>query len=163
MAVTYIGPDAESRSAANNKGIRTYSITYKLEAAEDDTASDVGNDANLPSIGSRHAEDAQAYCTTLDIQCVGGKRWWTATAVWSTERELGEDPEDDEVKISWSSEIYQEAIFKDINGNGLLNSAGDYFIDPVSTRDNCHLTGSVVAVLISIRFHLRYISTKPGG
>jgi len=144
MTVTYKGIDAESRSAANNKGIRTYSITYKLESdSTSDTASDVGNDANLPSIGEVHAEDAQAYCVSLDINCVAGWKWWTATATWTTERELAEDPEDDEVLVSWQSEIYQEAIFQDIDGNGILNSAGDYFIDPVPTRDNVHFIAKI--------------------
>jgi len=144
MTVTFVGIDPLSRSAANNKGIRTYSITYKLESDDtSDTASDVGNNSNLPSIGSIHATDTQAYCVSLDIDCVAGYKWWTATATWTTERQLAEDPEDDEVFVSWQSEIYQEAIFQDIDGNGILNSAGDYFIDPVPTRDNVHLIAKI--------------------
>lgn len=146
MTVTYIGVDPESRTAANNKGVRTYSQVYKLEVSStSDTPSDVGNDSNLPSIGSVHSEDNQAYCQSLDVQCVAGYKFWEVTATWSTERELSEDPADDEVRVAWSSEIYQEAIFKDIDGNGLVNSAGDYFIDPVPTRDNVHLIAKIKA------------------
>jgi len=144
MAVTFAGTHAESRSASNNKGIRAYSVTYKLETNSDtDTASNVGNDANLPSIGDAHAEDAEAFCTQLDIDCVGGKNWWTATATWTTEQRLAEDPEDDEVRVSWDSEIYQESIYKDVYGNSITNSAGDYFVDPLVTRDNVHLIAKI--------------------
>lgn len=152
MTVTYHGIIADKRTATNAAGIRTYSDTYRLTSdSKSDTASTVGNNINLPSIGSVHAEDAQAYCNNLAITCTDGYTGWEAVATWSTERTMSStDPADDEVKVSWTSEVYQEPVFQDVNGNAVVNSAGDYFIDPTPSRDACHLIAKIRANVQSV-------------
>jgi hypothetical protein len=145
MTVTYMGTIAEKRTAVNAAGIRTYSETFRLTSdATSDTASDVGNNTSLPSIGSVYADDAQAYCTNLSISCTDGYAGWEAVATWTTERTMSStDPEDDEVRVSWTTEVYQEPVFQDVDGDAVVNSAGDYFIDPVPTRDATHLIARI--------------------
>jgi hypothetical protein len=145
MSVTYQGSIAEKRTATNAAGIRTYSETFRLTSdSKSDTASTVGNNASLPSIGSVYADDGQAYCTNLAISCTDGYTGWEAVASWTTERTMSStDPEDDEVKVSWTTEVYQEPVFQDVDGNAVVNSAGDYFIDPVPTRDATHLIARI--------------------
>jgi hypothetical protein len=142
MTITYHGVEKESRNASKLRGVRTYSETYKLEATASETAYQVGSDSNLPSIADVHADDDQAYCISIIPRCVAGN-WWEVEAQWSTERRLDADPEQDEVRVSWTSEIYQEAVYRDVDGNGILNSAGDYFIDPLTTRDNSHIIAKI--------------------
>jgi hypothetical protein len=69
---------------------------------------------------------------------------WKVTASYSDEREINStDPNDDEVKVSWDGEIYQQSVIQDYGGNAIVNSAGDYFIDPVPTREACHLVARI--------------------
>ena len=145
MTVTNQGSIAEKRTATNAAGIRTYSETFRLTSdSKSDTASTVGNNASLPSIGSVYADDGQAYCTNLAISCTHDYTGWEAVATWTTERTMSStDPEDDEVKVSWTTEVYQEPVFADADGNAVVNSAGDYFIDPVPSRDTTHLIAKI--------------------
>lgn len=136
MSVTYLGPKPGSRTAKNNKGVRTYSETYKLESdSQSDTASIVGNNANLPSIGSLHAEDGLAYCDSLSVTQTAGYAAWEATATWTTENSidgetgLNEDPEQDRHVVTWNGSTQNISIYQDRDGKGILNSAGDPLLD----------------------------------
>jgi len=60
------------------------------------------------------------------------------------------DPSNDEILIAWDSEIYQEDIFEDVFGNALMNSAGDYFIDPSPNRDASHLIAKLNFNVLSV-------------
>ena len=152
MTVTFHGVIPESRNAQNNKGVRTYTETYRLTSdSKTDTAYIVGSHASLPTIGQVHADDSNAYCQTLAPECTDGYTGWTCTATWSTERDISpSDPTADEVMVSWSSEIYQEPVFTDVNGASVTNSAGDYYIDPVPTRDNVHLIAKIRSNVTSV-------------
>ena len=141
MTVTYQGIKAEGRTASNDKGVRTYSQTYILTAdAKTDTASDVGNNSQLPSVGSAHATDAMAYCRSLSVNCVSGYTGWEVTAQWSTENSiegetgLNEDPEQDRHVITWNGSTQNVSIYKDRDGKGILNSAGDPLLDVMDTN-----------------------------
>jgi hypothetical protein len=52
--------------------------------------------------------------------------------------------------IDWNSEIYQEVVQFDIDGNAVLNSAGDYFIDPTPSRDAIHLIAKIQSNVASV-------------
>jgi len=141
VTVTYQGIKAEGRTASNDKGVRTYSQTYILTAdSKTDTASDVGNNSQLPSIGSAHATDAMAYCKSLSVNCVSGYTGWEVTATWTTENSiegetgLNEDPEQDRHVITWNGSIQNVSIYKDRDGKGILNSAGDPLLDVMDTN-----------------------------
>ena len=134
MTVTFTG-EKSGLTATNTKGVRTYTVTYKLHADGGETASVVGNDSNLPSVGSIHAEDGLAYCESLSVKQVKGKYAWEATANYTTansidgETGLNEDPEQDRPKITWNGSIQNVSIYKDRDDKGIQNSAGDPMLD----------------------------------
>jgi hypothetical protein len=141
VTVTYQGIKAEGRTASNDAGVRSYSQTYILTSdAKTDTASDVGNNSQLPSVGSAHATDAMAYCHSLSVNCVSGYTGWEATATWTTENSiegetgLNEDPEQDRHVITWNGSTQNVSIYKDRDGKGILNSAGDPLLDVMDTN-----------------------------
>jgi len=144
MTVTFLGEIAGQRSAVNDEGKRTYSVAFRLTSdAKTDTAYVVGSHASLPGIGSSHPDDPYAYCKSLSVVNSDPWKGWTVTAQYTNERSLDPaDPDNDEVLISWSTEIYQEAIFFDYNGNAILNSVGDMFVDP-PMRDFTHLIARI--------------------
>jgi len=68
---------------------------------------------------------------------------WKVTYNYSTKQEIDQNnPENDEILTSFSSEIYQEAIWRDVDDEGIVNSAGDLF-DPPPTRDSTHLIAKI--------------------
>ena len=152
MTVTFKNIIAGSRRATNTKGVRNYSQSYLLTTDTlADTAYDVGSHASLPKIGDVFADDSYAYCTTLEVTNHAPFQGWTVTATWSTERTIdASDPTADEIMVSWSSEIYQEPVFTDVNGGSVTNSTGDYYIDPVPTRDNTHLIAKIRSNVTSV-------------
>jgi len=65
---------------------------------------------------------------------------WLVTVGYTSERSLDPtDPKNDEVLISNTGEVYQERIQRDRNGDAILNSAGDPFVDPQPTKDSTHM------------------------
>jgi hypothetical protein len=139
MTVTFKG-EKSGLTATNTKGVRTYSVTYKIHADGGETASVVGNDSNLPSVGSVHAEDGLAYCESLAVKQVKGKYAWEATANYTTansvdgETGLNEDPEQDRHVITWNGSTQNISIYQDRDDNGILNSAGDPLLDVMDTN-----------------------------
>lgn len=139
MTVTFNGTKS-GLTANNDSKARTYSVTYKLHADAGETASVVGNNSNLPSIGSIHAEDAMAYCNGLNVKQVAGKNAWEATATWTTansidgEQGQSEDPEQDRHVITWNGSTQNVSIYKDRDGKGIQNSAGDPLLDVMDTN-----------------------------
>lgn len=152
MTVTYMGELDSARSAKNTRGKRSYTRAFRLETdSRSDSAYTVGSHASLPVIGSIHPDDPAAYVDDISIDNTDPWKGWTATYQYTTERSFDQsDPENDEVLVSWTSEIYQEPVFKDNNGNAILNSAGDYFLDPVPARDASHLIARIRKNVTSI-------------
>ena len=161
MAVTFHG--VTNRSAQNNAGRRTYSVTFRLST--DDKADGpfaVGSHPDLPVIGSLWPEDQTAYCQSLSVENSDPWRGWHVTANYTDERTYGTalgsgssggnpgtgtssnpykaeggstDPNYDEVLISWSGHTYEEVITNDaVDGVPIVNSAGDPFSEP-TTRE----------------------------
>jgi len=101
----------------------------------------------LPAYGELHPAPVDAAVPTWAKQITytqfEGPMAWLVTVTYTSERELDEDPENDEVLVSWSSEIYQEPVFQDVFGHAVLNSAGDYFVDPSPTRDAAYLIAKI--------------------
>lgn len=156
MAVTFHG--VTDRSAQNNAGQRTYSVSFRLSTNDKaDGPFAVGSHPDLPVIGSPWPEDSSAFCNSLSVQNSDPWRGWTVTATYSDERAFGSlsgsnpgsgsannpykaeggstNPKDDEVKFSWSGHTYEEVVRYDaVSGKSILNSAGDPFSEP-ATRE----------------------------
>lgn len=84
---------------------------------------------------------------------------WIVTANYSSapvsseekDKEQNPEPLNRKAKFRWSTNLYREAVEKDIDDNAILNSAGDYF-DPPIERDRSNwvltVTRNVTAVPI---------------
>lgn len=136
MAVTNEGEDPAGRSARNTKGVRTYSRRWILTTSnKSDDAYDVGSASGLPTIGTAHPSDALAWCVSLDVQNSNPWKGWTVTAEYSSEFELSTTPTSDPAIISWNTEQFQKPAIWDLNGDAIVNSAGDLF-DPPNMMDD---------------------------
>lgn len=153
MTVTYRGVKPGFPKGKNSLGIRTYTNAFVLTTdSRADSVFQVGSHASLPTIGSVFSGDPAAYCVSLSVENTEPWTGWTVTAEYTTDvfEPAEENPVDDQPRISWSSEIYQEPVFKDTDGNAVLNSAGDYFIDPAPTRDVSHLIARITQNVTSV-------------
>jgi hypothetical protein len=151
MTVTYIGETGRGRGAENNQGEKTYTRTFILKTSlQSEGPGAVGSHASLPVIGNTHPDDANAYCSSIRVENTWPWRGWTVTCSYTNQRILHPtDPEQDEILISFQSEIYQEVILTDINGEAIVNSAGDFFVD-APTRDAARLIASIKVNLTSV-------------
>ena len=141
-----------AREASFDGGIWTRTRAFLVKTDDKYDSDDVARTAlGLPAYAEAHPADATCYATTLSAKQKDETPFaWVITVGYSSERELNEDPEADEVLVSWSSEIYQEPVFEDVNGAAIMNSAGDYFIDPTPTREAAHLIAKIRVNVASV-------------
>lgn len=131
----------EHRSCRYNGGSWTYTRGWMVRTtAASDRESVVANASGLPAYGDAHPSPiaAAAYATEISYQMTdrGSTPYaWLVKATYTSDRNVDPDPTNDEVLVSWDSEIYEQPIWEDVNGEAILNSAGDYFVDPTPTRD----------------------------
>jgi len=147
MTITLVGEVAGGRSASNDSGKRKYERKFKLKTnSELDGPYAIGSHAGLPVIGNVHPEDSNAYCRSISITNSDPWAGWEAAYSYSDERSFDkDDPEADEVLLTWSTEPFEELILYDVNTNeAILNSALDPFSDP-PTREADHLIVSFQA------------------
>jgi hypothetical protein len=144
MTVTYLEEMASGRTAKNSKGVRTYQAQFKLTTSEQtDRPYDVGSHPSLPYIGMPHPDDPYAWCTDLSIDPSDPWSGWTATATWTTEREVTQNPTSEPAVITWSSDQYQKPAVVDNDDYLIVNSAGDPF-DPPAMMDDSRISVTVV-------------------
>jgi hypothetical protein len=135
MTITYIGEIYGP--ASNDKGSRSYTRLFKLStSSKSESPYDVGSHASLPSIGSVHPDDSDAFCETISVDPANPWRGWTVTAQYSDKRQLAENPLDDDVQIDWGSEQFQRPAMFDASENAIVNSAGDPFDPPLMMDDS---------------------------
>lgn len=146
----------EHRTAAYNGGVWTYTRGWMVKTdSKADREDTVSSASGLPAYGEAHpapiAADAYATEITYSMTDRGDTPYsWLVKATYSSERTLNSNPANDEVLVSWTSEIYEEPVFTDTSGNGILNSAGDYFIDPSPTREAVQLIAKIRTNVTSI-------------
>ena len=125
-------------NADNDRGARTYERVFDAISNDgSDRAYAAGSYVGVPSLGSAHPDDSNAYCYRLSVRSAGRDNplQFTVTAYYSDLYELDTDPTDDTSRVAWDGETYEVAVFEDRDGEGILNSAGDYYIDPIPTKD----------------------------
>ena len=103
--------------------------------ADDDVA--VLAYAGIPNIGAAHPNHAACKCirSAASPESAGQKRHWLATATYSTKWNILENPLQDPARTEWSTESYQTPVVEDIDGDAIINSAGDPF-DPPAEKDD---------------------------
>lgn len=99
--------------------------------------------ADCPKVGDMHPSDPDAWCRSVRARNEDySKKVWTIEAEYSTDREINISPTADPAEISWDTENYQRAYFKDRSGYGITNSAGDPY-DPPPEGDDSRWTVTV--------------------
>lgn len=150
MTIYMQGVLPETREAANEKGIRTYSETYWLTTDQKtDGTYEIGSHPDLPTVGSAHHTDAAAWCTAVRPKCVSGYVHFHVTCTFSSERELAEDPTDEPALTEWDGEQFQRPLVVDEDGKIVCNSAGDPF-DPPEMIDDSRLISVTTKNLASV-------------
>ena len=147
----------EDRSSTYNGGVWEYTRGWLVQTDDKtDRESVVSTATGLPAYGELHPSPISdaAYCNQIAYTMTDRgdtPTAWTVTASYTSARSLDEtDPTSDEVLVAWQSEIYQEPVFQDVNSQAILNSAGDYFIDPSPTRDTADLIATIQANVTSV-------------
>ena len=142
----------DARESSFDGGIWTRSRSWLVQTSlKTDRENIVMGALGLPAYADKHPADIFSFAKTISYsQKSESPLAWVVTCGYSSELELNEDPELDEPSISWDSEIYQQPIFKDVSGNSILNSAGDYFTDPMPTRESAHLIAKISANVSSV-------------
>jgi hypothetical protein len=158
VTVTYRGEIHDQRKASNKQGKRSYTRVFLLTTdSRSDGAFTVGSNVSLPVIGSAFPDDANAVCKSIDVACVDGFTKWHVTCNYDDTYQVESTPTNDETRISWSSEIFQREAWKDKDGDGVLNSAGDPFNPPVM-RDDARTVCRIVQNASSVP---TYVLTYP--
>ena len=146
MTVNYISEDAGARSGKNSRGVRTYTRAFTLvTTSQSEGPHLVGSHPSLPRIGSPHPEDFGAWCVELSVENSDPWKGWTVTASYDSTVELNENPLFEPASIEWDGETFEETAIYDRDGNAVLNSAGDPFLDVFRER-----TRRVVSVMKNI-------------
>lgn len=124
-------------------GVLTATRPLQFKTARGDGPGVFVGHADLPREGASHPDFPGAFVVSISLDQEDDGVFWLATIQYSSEREKAEQPEFDPVEITWSGETYTEAIFQDIDGNAIVNSAGDYFIDPSPSRERTHAIAKI--------------------
>lgn len=138
----------KKRKASYRNGVLTATRNIQVKTAKGDNEHVVA--IALPQVGAQHPSLLGCYCIGLDIDLQENGVEWLCAVEYSDERELSEDPTSDPVFVDWDGEIYTEAIFEDINNEAIVNSAGDYFVDPSPTKEKSHLIAHIEANVPSV-------------
>jgi len=142
---------------SNDLGVRNYTRVFLVET--DDIDSDkhpaiiheVAAVNGLPLLGDSFPQDDLAFAKSLTVTPLKPWRSWHVTYEYTTDVQVNQvTPVDATPKVSFTSEIFQEPVFADKDGKAILNSAGDYFIDPTPTRDNAHLIAKIKVNVASV-------------
>ena len=150
------GIKAESRTAKNVKGVRTYSEVHEFVADERFQGQDgqwaIGSHSSLPLIGDLRSAhftdtDSEAWCDSITPKCTNGFAGWEVTVTWTTEdvaRDANGNPQSksnplaEPAKHDWSGEQFQRPAVDDIHGDMIGNAAGDPY-DPPEMIDDSRL------------------------
>lgn len=144
MTITLHGVIPESREADNDKGVKVYKETVRLTTdSKTDGQYAIGSACGV-ILGDSHADDSQVFCTNISPRCTDGYTGWEVDLTYTSERRLNNDPLQDELRVSYSGELYQIPLFADaVTGNPVCNSAGDYFLDPTLMTDRADLIAHI--------------------
>lgn len=145
----------EGRTASYDGGMWTYTREWLVQTDnKNDRENTVSGASGLPAYGDTHpgAIADAAYATKISYnQKTETPFAWIVLVTYTSERaKSSDDPASDEILVTWTTEIYQRPVFQDIFGNGILNSAGDYFIDPTPVADDVHLIGNIKANVAAV-------------
>jgi hypothetical protein len=144
----------QGRSASYDGNTWTYKREWLVQTtSKSDRENVVSGATGLPGYGDAHPAPiaAPAYAKTINYQQIGNTPLgWHVEVTYTSERNRGDDPSDDEILVSFTSELYQEPVYQDIFGEAIINTAGDYFIDPSPTITKSDLIAQIKANVSSV-------------
>jgi hypothetical protein len=119
---------------------RTRQWRVDTSSATDDDVTVLAN-TSLPKIGTAHPNHANCKCISRSAKPESNpqKKQWLVLAEYSTKWNIAENPLNDPARTEWSTETFQTIVERDIDGNGVVNSAGDPF-DPPAEKDDSRWT-----------------------
>lgn len=86
--------------------------------------------AGIPADGSVHPDYSYLWVNKRRaVQHDKSKKIWLVTIDYSSQRELSANPILDPADIEWDTDTKQIPYYKDIYGQAILNSAGQYYAD----------------------------------
>jgi len=127
--------------------MKTARATLKFLVKSDRAATESTILSEAPSLGSQHPRFSWLFCTSRRVERAQGEghTTWRVDIEYEVREkaEKQENPLNDPILISWSSQQYSEVRAYDIYGNPIVNSAGFPFasLPPIT----------VAGVLITIR------------
>jgi hypothetical protein len=143
MAVTAIalindGRHGEESYQPDGTTVTTRARQWRVttDAATDDDVTVMAY-GSLPNIGASHPSHSSCRCSKRSCrpESSGQKKHWLFSAEYTTKWDIRENPLSDPAETEWSTESYQTEVFVDIDGNAIVNSAGDPF-DPTLEKDD---------------------------
>lgn len=142
--------DVTTRTADERRYTRIFRVTTD-DPFDDSTI--ILDNFGIPKTGATHNRDTRAICRRRRARNESfSKLVWIVTCAYSTSFEIEEDPTSDPPRHTWSTQQYQVAFTKDINGENVVNKAGDPF-DPPAEIDDSRLS-------VNIRQNLSAIPTE---
>jgi len=124
-------------SPAKTIGTATRTFEVKTDAKTDDETV-VAAHASIPNIGAAHPNNSAMRCLKLTFTNDDSKGpfVWYVTAFYSNEYDIAENPLLDAAQTEWDTEQFSRIVWKDRDGNPIVNSAGDPFDPPVEKDDS---------------------------
>lgn len=118
---------------------RTYTRIFRVVTDDPHVGSGAVRAAVPVAIGMKYSTgyetDFGAYCQkiTATQESVGDGKSWLVTCEYGPydSTQWPENPLDRQPEISWEYQQYQEVASEDINGDSIVNSAGDPFDPPI--------------------------------
>lgn len=135
MAVIRISETYEGREGGTSlngtKSVRKHTRVFRAWTnSQYDTDWEVC--AALPPIGAVHPKDPYAFlCDKKAVNESNSKFLWRATLQYTTERQRAENPLMDPATFEWDTDTTQVPFYWDKDGYPILNTAGDYFVEPI--------------------------------
>lgn len=142
---------------ANSSTITWLAATDNRYTSEVDIFTYGWSNSILPIRFQSHPRDNTQTCRRISCDSTDSPLHWQISAEYSSEPLTDKEKQDQEIdnplqrpaQIEWDTIEALEAIYKDKNGNALLNSAGDYFSKPVEvprSRWGINITKNVASV-----------------
>jgi hypothetical protein len=124
------GGDESSPNKSSVRATRVYRVLT-------DTASDESSIvlAAVPQRGSVHPKNLSLFLKKRTARNESfSKLVWIVTLEYSLDREQSTNPLEESPVVTWDTETTSENITQDIDGEAVLNSAGDYYEDGVPVQ-----------------------------
>ncbi len=154
MAITsceeiHVGRQGEA--VAGRKGYRRSTRVFRvLSNSPYDSDFEVLAASGIPADGAVHPKYSYLWVAKRRaVQHDKSKLIWLATIDYSSERELASNPILDPADIEWDTDTKQVPYYFDVNGDAILNSAGQYYADGLKD-DYSNWTATVTKNLAAV-------------